>query len=227
MKNKVLSAWAVAAVLVGGSASAAVAEPVWKELENYSEKDKAYLEKRSPQLQSVDKELAALQAKPVNRATAAMIEELEAKKKQLVGELTEHEFRLSGEVAGFANARSKDAEDRLKRLRGTDSGQPKELEAFEERVKRERAALEEELKKLPPDEEEVAREALKEKLRQISNEEDERIRKIPAGPRKLKRDAFEKRVAEERNALKEKLGIPASPAAPAPAGAQDAVASMQ
>ncbi len=219
MKSKVMFLWVLIGCSIGGfAASTAMAEPVWRELESYSEKDKTYVEQRGPQLEGLDKQITELKSKPANKATSSMLAEVEAKKKLLVGELTEHEFRISTDVAGFANTRSKDAETRLKQLRGDagDASQPKELRDFEERVKKERAALEEELKKLPPDAEEVARQELQARLRQISNEEDEKIRKIPAGPKKIKRDEFEKRVTDERKTLREKLGIPASPSAPPP-----------
>ena len=175
MKSKVLFLWVLMGCSIGGfAASTAMAEPVWKELENYSEKDKAYVQQRNPQVADVEKQITELKGKPVNRATSAMLEELEAKRRQLMGELTEHEYKISNDVAGFATTRSKEAEGRLKQLRGEgDPSQPKELVAFEDRVRKERAALDEALKKLPPD-------------------------------------------AEERKALKEKLGIPNSPSAPAP-----------
>jgi hypothetical protein len=235
MKNRVsFVAWITVLSAGCASASAAETVPVWQKLEAYSQKDKSFVEAHRPQLEKIEKELKALQLKlplaPAKDKPKLMEqgEKLDGERRALLGELIKHEFEISSDVAQFATERSAEAKAKLAELMGkAQAGPPppgaetqaaappattalrgaqqKIMDEFEAEIDKRRMALEEELKKMPPDPDEVAREELKARLRKIANEEEEKIRKMPPGPKKQKRDAFDKKVQEERAALMQRL----------------------
>ncbi len=256
MKNKIVRPLIAGLVLgtavtVGAFAAAPTGEiPVWRQLEQYSQKDKSFTESRRPQLESIEKEMDKLtqRAAAMTEKERARLSELDTQRKALAGVMAEHEFTLSNDVAQFATARSKEAKSKLAELKGgapsapamegqprpgqpetapspkseikpAQSAEQKAMTDFETNARKERDALLEELKKLPLDPEEIAFNELKVKLQKIAAEEEAKIRLIPPGPKKLRLEAFEKKIQAERKALQETFQ-PAAPAKPAPAKGQ-------
>jgi hypothetical protein len=224
--------------------------PVWRQLETYSQKDKSFTEARLPQLETLQKEIEALQGRAdLTEKDKAHLSELIAQYKEAAGALAEHEFSLSNDVAHFATERSKEAKSKLVQLKGgaaeqsgpeaqqSGPGAPggvqqaapaskaaltpaqlaeqKALEEFDAKSTKERNALLEELKKLPPDPDEVAHDQLKERLRKIAVEEEAKIRLMPPGPKRIRREEFDKKIQAARKEITAKF----EPAAPAPAAA--------